>query len=576
MSAGAPKLAAPAITPAGAHEGSAAGAPEAARYRWWPDVAVFLVAIVLMGVSKPLADPDFPMHLAVGEWIARHHRVPFVEPFAWTRAGAPYYAYSWLAQLSLYLVYHACGALGLRVLYGVLLAAPAVAVGMLGRALGWRRSVTAIVAVLNIVAANFIVFALRPQLILFTVVPLSWAAGYRLLRAERPWRPALALLALACVAANTHLFFPLAGVPAVLLWTQPPRERRRALAMVGAIVGGWLLSPYALVWWRVFRLNLGGNVLAYYPSPIVEYTPGFSSPPAVLGVVLPCLIVLLLLPFGLRRVELTRREEVATAALWALGLAAFAFGVRLLLVWWLSLIPMVGRVLMAVAGDAEDRPPRRPLRVATWVVLALLAATSLARGRPGWSFEASDSRRLASGVGVLVDPLATWLEASTAAGSGGRAYSGFDIGGYLTWRLRGAYSAASDSRGVFPDSVVIAESYVRAYLRPVTLGPWRQADIAVVPSSFRVADSLDAAADWRRAAFVAVPGRITAGTAARDTIVLWVRDDWWRRAGRAPLPPRGADVTPEWMRALARDWQGDGGTSPNPPGHFPTRDRSIP
>ncbi|HEU4563966.1 MAG TPA: hypothetical protein VFS05_04920 [Gemmatimonadaceae bacterium] len=516
-------------------------------------MAVFLTTIVLLGISKPLADPDFPMHLAVGEWIARHHAVPFVEPFAWTRPGAPYYAYSWLAQLAFYAAYEAFGALGPRVLFGVLLAAPAIAVGVLGRVLGWRRSVTAIVAVLNIIASNFIVFALRPQLVLFTLVPLSWAAGYRLLRSEHPWRPALALLALNCIAANTHLFFPLAGAPAVLLWVQPPRERRRALLMIGAIVGGWLLSPYALVWPQVFLLNFRGNALTHFPSPIIEYTPGFSSRLKVLGVALPCLIALLLLPFGLRRVELTRREEIATAVLWIVGLAGFAYGVRLLLVWWLSLVPTVGRVLTAIGGDEEDRPPRRALRLAAYAVFALLAAASLARGRKPWNFEASDSRRLASDVGVLVDPLTTWLETNTAAGSGGRAYSGFDVGGYLTWRLHGAYSAASDSRGVFPDSIVISESYVRAYQRPVTLGPWRKADIALFPSSFIVADSLNAAPEWRRAAYVAVPGRITAGSAARDTIVLWVRDDWWRRAGRIPLERHGTDVTPEWMRALARD-----------------------
>ena len=56
------------------------------------------VVVFLFGAIRPLADPDLPMHLSLGEWIARHGRVPFVEPFSWTALGQPYYAYSWLPQ----------------------------------------------------------------------------------------------------------------------------------------------------------------------------------------------------------------------------------------------------------------------------------------------------------------------------------------------------------------------------------------------------------------------------------------------------------------------------------------------
>ena len=67
----------------------------AARWRTafgfhWPYlVAFFLLCLFVAGASAPLSDPDLPIHLATGEWVVRHHAVPFIEPFAWTRAGQP-------------------------------------------------------------------------------------------------------------------------------------------------------------------------------------------------------------------------------------------------------------------------------------------------------------------------------------------------------------------------------------------------------------------------------------------------------------------------------------------------------
>jgi len=68
------------------------------------------IVVVLFGAVRPLGDPDLPMHLAVGEWIVRHRAVPFVEPFAWTAAGQPYFAYSWLPQATYFVVFSEFGA----------------------------------------------------------------------------------------------------------------------------------------------------------------------------------------------------------------------------------------------------------------------------------------------------------------------------------------------------------------------------------------------------------------------------------------------------------------------------------
>ncbi|HEY9516264.1 MAG TPA: hypothetical protein VIQ74_11345, partial [Gemmatimonadaceae bacterium] len=91
--------------------------------RWAVAVlALYLAIVFVLAALMPLADPDLPMHLAVGEWIAQHHAFPFVEPFAWTRVGAPYFAYSWLVEVSAYELLAALGPAGLHLLYGFIAA----------------------------------------------------------------------------------------------------------------------------------------------------------------------------------------------------------------------------------------------------------------------------------------------------------------------------------------------------------------------------------------------------------------------------------------------------------------------
>ena len=55
----------------------------------WPWLIMALVVgCAVAGWMAPLSDPDLPMHLRTAEWIVREGRVPFTEPFSWTRLGA--------------------------------------------------------------------------------------------------------------------------------------------------------------------------------------------------------------------------------------------------------------------------------------------------------------------------------------------------------------------------------------------------------------------------------------------------------------------------------------------------------
>ena len=86
-------------------------------WRW--QLALIALLLFAAGFSLPFADPDLSIHLATGEWVAKHHAVPFVEPFAWTRPGAPFQAYSWAIELFYFELMKHFGPMGLNVLQGI-------------------------------------------------------------------------------------------------------------------------------------------------------------------------------------------------------------------------------------------------------------------------------------------------------------------------------------------------------------------------------------------------------------------------------------------------------------------------
>ncbi|HEU4565523.1 MAG TPA: hypothetical protein VFS05_12765, partial [Gemmatimonadaceae bacterium] len=350
---------------------------------WWLDLALLALLVFLLGAIKPLDDPDLPMHLATGEWIVRHHAVPFVEPFAWTRAGAPYYAYSWLPELLYYLLLRWCGPIGLHVLDGLMVLAIGASTLALGHVARWRPWVSLAMAAYGIGVASMIVASLRPQLLLLSLVPLAWALGYRLLQAERARWPALALCLTCAVAANAHLFFVLTALPLSLYFIVPGASRRRALLMGAAIGAGWLLSPYALVWPAVFRLNFGYNALLVQPSPVNEFRPGFTS--GFFGVTFA--IALAAIPWGIGQRIATTAERRMHAVLWLAGLVAFAFAVRLLVVWWLAVLPAAAAALAAAVPGAREIPPRLATRVATYVMGFLLLGVLVDQAHVAWRGE---------------------------------------------------------------------------------------------------------------------------------------------------------------------------------------------
>jgi hypothetical protein len=492
---------------------------------------VMALVVFLFGAVRPLSDPDLPMHLAVGEWIVRHRALPTVEPFAWTRPGAPYFAYSWLPQTLYYIVLRAFGHLGLRALHGAMMLASAGSVVVLARAAGWRAGQAVIMAALNLIVAALFVAQLRPQSVLLITLPLVWAGFLRIAREGRT-APAVALLfAASALTANSHLFFPLTLAPAAVLLVYPPVRWRASLAAVAAVIAGWMASPYSLDWVRVFRHNFAPNPLFRPPSSITELQPGFVTMLQPSHLPMAALVAgMLAVPWISRRNALTGRQRALSGIYWGLGLVLFGYATRLFVAWWLLAIVSVGWVVADLTSSTAEGAPRLRFRLLGLVACAIVVATELGRTRTQWALEGDTTRRTLPTFDALpAERAASWLDANTLAGARARLMTNFTFGSYLTWRLPG-YSASMDSRGIFPDSVSSAESVVLATDRDVPLGPWRSADVAIIPLRFRAAAALDTASGWRRA--VAVAG----DPVAQDSTGLWVRETWWERHGKPHVP----------------------------------------
>jgi hypothetical protein len=502
--------------------------------RWRPLTSLLLLMVATAGFVAPLIDPDLAIHLATGGWIAQHGAVPRTEIFAWTRAGEPFYAYSWAIELVYYQLWSAFGAAGLQALHGVLMAVTVASIAWLGQVAGWRPWTTLLLATTHLLLALTVSAYLRPQLLLFIYLPVAWALTLVAWRAPSlRTRRALAALAglalVSCLASNTHLLFPLTGLPLGLVALTAPRlDLKRAAVIALALVAGWVLSPYTLVWPGMAQQYLSGNALLTFPSPITEYRPGFSrvwgSGIAVNVLFLVALPWLLAAP-GVA--PLTVRERVWYGLAWTAGLITFAGVVRGLVIWWVALLPLLARPLDALPPISATS---RRLRVAVLLLLMLTVNVRMVvAARRAAALHDPDARSLPTLTGASVEPFVDYLERTMRPGARGKVFTIFEYGGYLTWRAP-ALSPSIDGRTFFPDSIAGAETYHKPFNPPRTQGPWRSADLAIVPLTFHVAAVLDTATGWRRIA-------TTPATARKGTVRsgLWVREAWWARV-RQPRP----------------------------------------
>jgi len=493
------------------------------KYDWWRSelggkwplwVGIGGLLLFVVGLSAPLIDPDLPMHLATGAWILQHHAVPWVEPFAWTRSGAPYYAYSWFPEVAYQLSYVYGGPVALRVLHGLTPVAAGGALLWLASVNRWKAWTALVLIFLTVVTSTIVAGFLRPQAILVPLVVLSWGCGLRVLDSLHPVRWALALTVIAATSANTHLLFPLTGLPLAVAVSRSDVPARRVILITAALLIGWVITPYGLTWPKVFALYFGHNPLFDYPSPITEFTPGFQfAAKDHLWLILAS--VLALIPWAMSDVDLTRRQRLVYGGIWLAGLVGFGMAARAIVVWWFAALPVI-----AIALERLPQPRTRSHR---FVLMSTFVALPLALIVRFGQFDVSRGLDVVPPARPSLEPLVNWLndQVRLTVGTRPRVLTIFDYGSYLTWRLP-SYSMSVDGRTIFPDSAAMPDAYRQAYGGNIPLGPWRYADLAIVPLKVPVAAVLDTAAGWVRVDSVPASRRVTLASG------LWARKEWLR------------------------------------------------
>src|SRR5882757_8866974 len=87
---------------------------------------IFLVVLFLglfAMAARNVTDPDVWWHLKTGQYIAEHHSVPHVDPFAHTRGAEPWVPHEWLTEALVYELERGAGCGGLIVVFATILCA---------------------------------------------------------------------------------------------------------------------------------------------------------------------------------------------------------------------------------------------------------------------------------------------------------------------------------------------------------------------------------------------------------------------------------------------------------------------
>lgn len=423
-----------------------------------------------------LADGDTFWHVAAGEWMLQHLRVPHVDPFSVPHFGQRWVAHEWLSEVLMAGAHRLLGWTGVLVLYG---AAYAMALGAVAGHVGRWLSARGMALVLALAVASSMGGMLMRPLVLALPVMVVWTLG--LMRACDEGRaPGLWLALLMMLWANLHGSFVLGFVLAApfaleaLLeqWRRPwPVLRDWGLFGLASLAAG-AVTPHGVEgYFYPFEILTMKNLNA-----IIEWRPANFAKPTTLqlglfvtlfaclarGVRIPPIraaLLLLLLYMALKQV----RQETVLAFLAPLLLA---------------------RPLAAAAGATGPQALAPPgFKVILAVGFALMTGLRLMTPAPM--------------VDSLTKPVAA-MQHVPAALAAQPVFNGYNYGGYLIFEgVRPFIDGRSDMYG---------DAFFSRYLK-MTAGDQRLFDDAVRRYGVRwtilapdaVANlKLDHRAGWRR------------------------------------------------------------------------------
>jgi hypothetical protein len=222
------------------------------RLAWWlPDLAFVAAAVTLFyclflfqGYGRLFRDSDAGWHIRNGETILATRELPMTDPYSFTRAGQPWYAWEWAADVAVGAVHRAAGLTGVALFYAAAIAAGVWLWFQLHWALDGSFLIAGAMAPLLLSTTNLHWLA-RPHVLswLFLLLAVWWAERRQ---GDFGWRQAAAVAAFTALWANVHASFFFA--PAIAL-VYAARDRRFLWAAAVAAVAP-LANPYG---WRLYQ-----------------------------------------------------------------------------------------------------------------------------------------------------------------------------------------------------------------------------------------------------------------------------------------------------------------------------------
>ncbi len=232
-----------------------------------PDLAAAIAVVTLAycvfvfdGGTQLFRDSDSGWHIRSGEWILAHHSLPREDPYSFSRAGQPWFAWEWGADVLMGLAHRIDGLRGVTALFALAICASAWMWFRLHFAAGGDFLIACLLAPPAITTTSLHWLA-RPHVFswLFLLGGL-WCCERATVRFGH--RQLAAVAAVTALWANLHASFFLAPVIALVyavshlirpwLWPVDPQpERAKALWFVWAALAalaGSLLNPYG---WRL-------------------------------------------------------------------------------------------------------------------------------------------------------------------------------------------------------------------------------------------------------------------------------------------------------------------------------------
>jgi hypothetical protein len=178
----------------------------------------FLVAALLiptaLGSSKSIFnDGDVSWHIATGQWILAHGRIPHTDPFSFTWAGKPWVPIEWLAEVILAAAYRFAGYSGISALATAALIALHTVV--VTNAMRFVRPFAALGAIVAMDVVLIPMMLARPHLLAWALLAFWTVLMVDARRKERA--PPLAAALLMVVWTNLHGSFVIGLVVAAAL-----------------------------------------------------------------------------------------------------------------------------------------------------------------------------------------------------------------------------------------------------------------------------------------------------------------------------------------------------------------------